>query len=108
MRPLLLVERLRHALRWAKAFRRQRGVPPEGVVLADQHIGKAIAGQIDEPQVRVAPIDRRHRLEWCERLPVRVLRSFEVSRRRSFELHQRQIAVTGKAQQLLLPAAECR
>ena len=38
----------------AEALLGQRGVPDEGVVLGDQHVGVAVAVEVDELQVRVA------------------------------------------------------
>ena len=59
---------------------RQRRVPGEGVVLGDQHVGVAVAGQVDEAQVRVVPVDVRQRLEGREGAPSRLARCARRSR----------------------------
>ncbi len=53
-RAFLLVERLRDAPGRAEALFGQRGVPDEGVVFGDQHVGMAVAVEIDELEVRIA------------------------------------------------------
>ena len=68
-RALLLVERLRDAPGGAEAFLGQRGVPDEGVVFGDQHVGVAVAVEIDELQVRVAQVAVQARGEGAEGLP---------------------------------------
>ena len=68
-RALLLVERLRDAAGRAEALLGQRGVPDEGVVFGDQHVGVAVAVEVDEPQVRVAQVAVQARGEGAEGLP---------------------------------------
>ena len=54
----------------------QRRVPGEGVVLGDQNVGDAVAGQVDEPQVRIVPVEHRQRAEGAERpQPASIVRS---------------------------------
>ena len=53
-RALLLIERLSDTAGRAEALLGQRGVPDEGVVFGDQHVGVAVAVEIDELQVGVA------------------------------------------------------
>ena len=53
-RAFLLIQRLRDALGRAEALFGERGMPDEGVVFGDQHVGVAVAVEIDELQVRIA------------------------------------------------------
>ena len=84
----------------------QRSVPPEGVVFADQEVGKPVAGEIDEFEVGVAPVQHRQRLEGSERLPVLILGALEESRASARRSHQVELAVAGKIHQLLPAAAQ--
>ena len=91
-RAFLFVERLRDAPRRAEALFGQRGVPDEGVVLGDEHIGVAVAVEIDELHVGVARVAVQARGERAEGLPAFGLVMFIQARRRS--LHDDDIGLT--------------
>ena len=55
-RAFFLVEHLMDALGRAEAILGQRRMPDEGVVFGDQHVGMAIAVQIDEFEVGIAHV----------------------------------------------------
>src|SRR4029453_11153972 len=52
-----LVRRLAHPLGWSEARLRQRGVPVEDLVLADENIGMAVTGEIDEGEIGIVPAE---------------------------------------------------
>src|SRR5690606_34916762 len=68
-RALLLVQRLSNTPRGAKAIFLKRGMPDQGVVFGDEHIGMAITVQINELEVRVAQVTAQARCEGPKRLP---------------------------------------
>jgi hypothetical protein len=55
-RAFFLVQCLRDALRWPETFFGQRSVPDTCVVFGDQHVGMAVAVEIDKLGVRVAQV----------------------------------------------------
>src|SRR5439155_1755462 len=71
-RSPLIVERRRNTLAWSESFLSQRGMPPQGRVFGDEHVRESVAGQIDEPQVRVAPIHAGQGAERPERVPAAI------------------------------------
>jgi hypothetical protein len=71
--PAFFVQRLRDALGRAESGFAQRRVPGKERVLRDQDVRVTVAGQIDESQVGVVPGKVRHRVEWHEVDPARVL-----------------------------------
>src|SRR5436190_23169525 len=81
-------------------------MPAEGLVFADQHVGVAVAGDIDEFEIGIAPVEDRQRGKWPERLPVLVLGPLEEPRRSSAELGQVELTVAGEIEKLLPPAAQ--
>ena len=57
--PLLLVEGLRHLRSPAEPAVDNDWCQRKRVVFADQQVGEPVAGQVDEPQLRVVPVDAR-------------------------------------------------
>ena len=105
-RALLLVERLGDAAGRAEAVLGQRGVPDEGVVLGDQHVGVAVAVQIDELQVRVAQVAVEARREGAEGLPAFGLVVLVEAGRGAVQHDQVGLAVAGQVHELRLPAGQ--
>ena len=99
-RALLLVERLRDAPRRAEALLGQRGVPDEGVVFGDQHVGVAVAVEVDEPEVRVAQVAVQARREGTEGLPAFGLVVLVQAGRRAVQDDDIGLAVTGQVHEL--------
>ncbi len=69
---LFLVEGLEHPLRRAETGFGERGVPAEGIVFSDQQVGVAVAGEVDELEIGIVPIQDGQRGERREGLPVLV------------------------------------
>ena len=82
----------------------QRGVPSEHVTFGDQHIGDAVAGQIDEAEVGVVPIQYRTFAERSEPGPAFFQRPAVKAGRARAEVDEVQVAVTGDIHQVLQPA----
>ena len=99
-RALLLVERLRDAPGRAEALLGQRGVPDEGVVFGDQHVGVAVAVQVDELQVRVAHVAVEARGEGAEGLPAFVVVVLVEAGHGAVQHHQVGLAVAGQVHEL--------
>src|SRR5262245_11114600 len=74
----------------------QRRVPGERLVAADEDVRVAVAGEIDEPEIRVAPIDHWHRLERRQRLPSLGVRTLVEAGRRALEVDEIELAVAGE------------
>ena len=105
-RTFLLIQRLRNAAGRAEALLGQRGVPDEGVVFADQHVGVAVAVQIDEFQVGVAHVAVEARGERAEGLPAFVVVVFVEAGHGAVQHHQIGLAVAGEVHELRLPAGQ--
>ena len=73
-RALLFIQRLGDAAGRAEACFGQGGMPDEGVVFGDQHVGVAVAVQIHELQVRIAGVAIEARRERAEGLPAFIRR----------------------------------
>ncbi len=99
-RAFLLVERLRDAPGRAEALFGQRGVPDEGVVFGDQHVGVAVAVEIDELEVRVAQVAVQARGEGAERLPAFGLVVLVQAGRRAVHDDHVGLAVAGQVHEL--------
>src|SRR5271169_2001932 len=102
------VERLYDALRGTESLRRQRIMPAESLVFANQQIGEAVTRQIDELQVRILPVQLRKRGKSLERLPVRVIGAFKESRAGPIKLYKVEFSIPGKIHQLLPSVAQRR
>ena len=57
LRAGVFIRRLARVLGYSEATLVERGVPGEYVLLGDERIGMAIAGQIHEAQIGVLPVD---------------------------------------------------
>ena len=73
-RAALLVRHGPEPSRRTESFLRQRRIPSDGEILGDQHVGVAVAGEIDESQIRVVPGQIGKGSEGAERLPILVCR----------------------------------
>ena len=99
-RALLLVERLRDAPSRAETVFGERGVPDEGVVFGDQHVGMAVAVEVDELEVRVAQVAVQARGERAERLPALGLVVLVQAGRGAVHDDQVGLAVAGQVHEL--------
>ena len=99
-RAFLFVQRLRDAPGRAEAFLGQRRVPDEGVVFGDQHVGVAVAVEIDELQVGVAHVAVEARGEGAERLPALGLVVLVEAGHRAVQDDQVGLAVAGQVHEL--------
>ena len=105
-RAFLFVQRLSDAAGRAEALLGQRGVPDEGVVFGDQHVGVAVAVEVDELQVRVAHVAVEARGEGAEGLPAFVVVVLVEAGHRAVQHHQIGLAVAGQVHELRLPAGQ--
>ncbi len=105
-RAFFFVQRLRDAAGRAEALLGQRGVPDEGVVFADQHVGVAVAVQVDELQVGVARVAVEARGEGAEGLPAFVVVVLVEAGHGAVQHHQIGLAVAGEVHELRLPAGQ--
>ena len=99
-RAFLLVERLRDAPGRTETLLGQRGVPDEGVVFGDQHVGMAVAVEIDELEVRVAQVAVQARGEGTEGLPAFGLVVLVQAGRRALHDDDVGLAVAGQVHEL--------
>jgi hypothetical protein len=81
-------------------------MPPQGRVLADQQVGKTVAGQVDEAELGTSPVHVRHGAERAEVRPVGIVGSLEVAGTGPVESNGRQPAVTREVHQLDIAAAQ--
>jgi len=68
----------------------------------------AVAGQINEAQVGVLPVDVRQADEAAESIPASIFSAREESRRGRIEIDEIEVAVTGEIEELLPPATQRR
>ena len=97
---LLLIQHLRDAAGCAETFLSQRGVPDEGAVFGDQHVGVAVAVQIDELQVGVAHVAVEARREGTEGLPAFSVIVLIEAGHGAVQHHQVGLAVAGQVHEL--------
>ncbi len=83
-------------------------MPAERVLFGDQQVGQAVAREIDEFQIGIAPVEHRQLLETLEWLPVGIGRALVISRRGTVKVHQVEPPVPGEVHQLLPAAADRR
>lgn len=55
-RPPPFLQRYGHTDAGSETFTEKRRVPGEGVIFGDKDIGDAIAGEINEPEIWIAPV----------------------------------------------------
>ena len=91
---------------WAEALLSQRGVPDEGIVFADQHVGVTVAVQVNELQVGVARVAVEARGEGAEGLPAFSAIVFVQAGHGAVQHHQIGLAVAGEVHELRLPAGQ--
>ena len=77
----------------------QRGVDGEQAVLGHQDVGQPVAGDVDEGDVRVGPVERRERREPLQRLEGRVLGPLEEARVRAGQVDHVQVPAAGQVEQ---------
>ena len=58
-RAFFLIPVLRHPLGRAETVFGQRRIPPEDVVFGNEHVGMAVAGEIDKLEIGIVPFDVR-------------------------------------------------
>ena len=99
-RPVLLIPRQWHPLRFLKALLLQGAVPHEHIALADQQICVAVAVEVDEAQVGVAEVDVRQLAERAEGLPTLGAVVFIEAWHGAGEAHHIRQAITGQIKDL--------
>lgn len=97
----LFVGRRSGPLRGREPPHAQRRVPGEDLVLGHEGIGKAVAREIDEAQIGVAPVDVRQRQEGNVLRPPSSCIAFMEAWRGRLELHDIDRAVAVEVQQVL-------
>jgi hypothetical protein len=102
-RAFVFFQRPSHALGPAEAFFAQRGVPDEGIVFSDQHVGAAVTIQIEEPEIGVAGVAMETRRERAEALPAFLTIMFVQARHGPIRHHQIGPAVAGKVHEPSVP-----
>ena len=78
-------------------------MPGEGVILGDQHVRDAVAGQVDEAQIGVVPIQHRDIRGTRGTLPSRRPAFGRKSPARRREVDEIQVAVAGDVHQMVQP-----
>ena len=79
----MFVHRMIDALGWAEALLGERGVPEEGFGFTNQHVGMAVAIQVDELEVGVRHGTVEARRERAEGLPTFIPVMLEEARHRT-------------------------
>ena len=100
------IQRLMDAAGWTEALLGQRGVPDEGVVFGNQHVGVTVAVQVNEFQVGVAHVAVEARGEGAEGLPAFLFIVLIEARHGAIQHHQIRLAVAGEVHELRLPASQ--
>ncbi len=83
-------------------------MPAKGLVLGNEHVRVAVAGEIDESQLAILEVLHGAGYERRQRLPAPIRGAFEESGCGPLQLHQIQLPVAGKVEQLRPAAAEQR
>lgn len=99
-RALFLLECPMHALGRAVAPARFAWVPGEGFVFSQQRVGMAVAGEIQEPQVGVIPVDVRQRRKGDELAPEALPVSIVEAGGHGLQAHQFEHAIAVDVHQL--------
>ena len=108
-RPSFLVERERNTERRAEPFLRIGFVPAkEHLIIGDEDVGVAVAGQIDEAQVGALPVEVWQTDEGAKSVPGGIVGAGEEPWSRRLKVDQIEVAIAREVQQLLPPATQCR
>ena len=105
-RPFFFVQRLLNSFRRCETGFRQRWIPAEGFVFADQNVGMAVSREIDKLEIGIVPVQNRQRSEGAERAPTLVMAAFVKSGSRSRKLNEVELSVAGQVEKLLAAAAD--
>src|SRR5689334_7906617 len=81
------IERIKDSFAVTETFRAQRRIEREHIVFRDQNVCLSVAGEIDELQVRLRPVQTWQRLERLERFPIIVDRALEEAGDRRTKVH---------------------
>src|SRR6266704_2933389 len=108
LRPFFLVQRLRHPPLVTKALCAERLVPEQRIILGEQQIRQAVAGQVDEAQLGIVPIQVGQGLKRLERVPIKLRAALEESRQRAVKFHQIELPVATQVHQPLPAFAQLR
>ena len=106
-RPFLFVEPILHAARRTEACTSERLVPAECVVLADQDVGAIVAGEVDELEVAIVPIERWQIIKAPECMPTRARGPLEETGIRPAERDEIEVPGAVEIEQLLSAAPKC-
>ena len=106
-RTFFFVKWARYAISRPEALLGVRFVPGgEGLIFRDEHVGMAIAGEVDEAQIGILPVECWEGSGTCGIGPIRHRRCEKEPRSRRAEIHEVEIAVSGEIQKLLTPAVQ--
>src|SRR5882672_4271825 len=78
----------------------------ERLILCNEDISMAVAGQIHEAHVWILPFDVRQTGELAELVPPRIVRARKESWRRRSEFHQIEMTISREIKKLLAPAVQ--
>ena len=104
----LLVHGLDHTKGRVEPGFGQRGIPAEDVVLGDQHVGMAIAVEIDEAQIGIVPVHIRDGGQGQETLPVLVVGALVEAGIGPFQHHAILLPVAGEIEKLMTGRSRLR
>src|SRR5690606_24832162 len=90
-----------------EALLRPRAIPDERILLGDEQVSVSVPIQIDDAEVRIAPIDLRDSLEGAQLAKLPLGRAREVPREGLRVLHQVELAIAHQVLQHL-PTRETR
>ena len=108
-RPGFFVECERYTERRAESFLRMGFVPgEEHLIIGDEEVGVAVAGQIDEAQIGVLPVEVRQTDECAKSVPAGIVGAGEEPWSRRLKVDQIEVAIAREVQQLLPPAVQGR
>ena len=95
-----LVGQLAHPFRRPKTGLGPRAVPDKNVIFGHQNVGVTVAIKVDQPQVGIAPIDLRYKLEGPEGDPVAIVPLVETGHGPA-QQYQVLLAIAGQIHNLL-------
>ena len=82
-------------------------IPGDRFIFRDENVGEAVAGEVDEPEIRIVPVDVGKGGEVSELFPVALRRPLVEAGHRAMEINQVQAPVARQVEELLASAIEC-
>ncbi|MGB7838883.1 MAG: hypothetical protein WBL40_12305, partial [Terrimicrobiaceae bacterium] len=93
--PFLFIGRRTNLRSSSKTLFRLRRIPPDRLILGDQHVRMAVAVQVYEPQIWFLPRQVGKVGEFPEWLPILIVGALVETRRGAGKRHQVELTVTG-------------